>query len=77
MQASPKERTQLLRRAEEIQVVIDRARERGEPALTWANIVDGMVAPIYLRRVFGIPGLDDDVVRTVVRRTISFTKMIP
>lgn len=72
VQAKPADRAMLLRRAAEIQVVLDRAAARGEARLTYADVVDGLVAPIYLRQLFGIGGLDEDFVRTLVRRTISF-----
>jgi AcrR family transcriptional regulator len=74
VQAKPSDRSMLLRRADEIQVMLDRAAARGEPRLAYLDALDGLVAPIMLRQLFGIDGLDDDFLRTLVRRTISFGK---
>jgi Tetracyclin repressor-like, C-terminal domain len=72
IQAKPGDRAMLLRRGEEIQVMLDRATARGEPHLDYEDTVDGLVAPIMLRQLLGIQGLSDDFVRVLVRRTISF-----
>jgi Tetracyclin repressor-like, C-terminal domain len=72
VQAGPGDRALLLRRGQEIQAMLDRGASRREPRLTYADVVDGMVAPIYIRQLFGMGGLDDGFVRTLVRRTISF-----
>ena len=74
MQAQPSDRAMLLRRAGEVQAMLDRAAARGETRLHYEDAVDGLVAPLLLRQLFGIGGLDDDYVRTLVRRTISFGK---
>jgi AcrR family transcriptional regulator len=74
MQAQPSDRAMLLRRAGEVQAMLDRAATRGEARLHYEDAVDGLIAPILLRQLFGIGGLDDDYVRTLVRRTISFGK---
>ncbi|APR78265.1 Transcriptional regulator, TetR family protein [Minicystis rosea] len=72
LHAKPADRALLIRRGEEIQALLDRAAERGEPRLGYADVVDGLVAPIYIRQIFGMGGLDAELVRTLVRRTISF-----
>ncbi|WP_448062351.1 TetR-like C-terminal domain-containing protein [Cellulomonas hominis] len=64
----------LVRRGEQIDAMLDRARERGEPSLDSTDVVDGILAPIYLRPIFGIGGIDRDYVRgrveTVVRGAV-------
>ncbi|HTU57587.1 MAG TPA: TetR/AcrR family transcriptional regulator C-terminal ligand-binding domain-containing protein [Polyangiales bacterium] len=72
MQAKPSDRSVLLRRAGEIQTLLDRAVARGEPALRYEDVIDGLLAPIFIRQLFSLGGLDDGFVRTLVRRTISF-----
>ncbi len=72
VQAGPADRALLLRRGEEIQSMLDRAAARREVRLTYADVVDGLIAPIYIRQLFGMGGLDDGFVRTLVRRTIGF-----
>jgi AcrR family transcriptional regulator len=41
-----------------IQAMLDRARDRGERALRHTDVLDGILAPIYLRTLLGIGGLD-------------------
>jgi AcrR family transcriptional regulator len=72
VQAIPGDRAALLRRGEEIQAMLARAAARGEPRLTYADVVDGLVAPIFMRELFGMSGLTDAFVRRLVRRTIGF-----
>jgi len=74
VQAKPSDRALLLRRAIEVQGMLDRAAARGEARLDYEDAVDGLVAPIMMRQLFGMGGLDDAYVRTLVRRTISFGK---
>jgi AcrR family transcriptional regulator len=69
--ASPADRAVLLRRGQEIQVMLDRGAARREARLTYADVVDGLIAPIYIRQLFGLGGLDEAFVQTLVRRTIS------
>jgi AcrR family transcriptional regulator len=71
MRASPKERALLLQRAAEIQSMLDRAAARKETKLHFTDVVDGVIAPIYLRQMFGIGGLDARFLRKLVRRTID------
>jgi AcrR family transcriptional regulator len=71
VQAKPSERGALLRRAEDIQAVLDRASARGETVLRYTDILDGVLAPIFMRQLMGVDGLDDALVRQLVRRTIG------
>jgi AcrR family transcriptional regulator len=41
-----------------IQAMLDRARDRGEAALLHTDVLDGILAPIYLRTLLGIGGPD-------------------
>lgn len=43
----------LRRRTDQIQQVLDRAATRGAPPLTVAHVFDVVLAPIYLRAIFG------------------------
>ena len=47
-------RLYLDRRAEAIQRMLDRAAARGEVRLHWSDVVDGVLAPVYLRRLFDV-----------------------
>jgi AcrR family transcriptional regulator len=71
MRAAPRERALLLQRANEIQAMLDRAAARKEAKLHFTDVVDGLIAPIYVRQLFGIGGLDARFIRTLVRRTIA------
>ena len=72
MQAKPADRVMLWRRGEEIQALLDRAAARGEPRLTYVDVLDDLVAPIFIRQLFGIGGLNEALVRVLVARTIGF-----
>ncbi len=48
----------LIRRGSQFDAMLDRARDRGEPSLDSTDVVDGILAPIYLRTIFGIGGID-------------------
>ena len=74
MRAAPEERALLLQRGNEIQAMLDRAAARKEPKLHFTEVVDGLIAPIYVRQLFGIGGLDAPFLRKLVRRTISFAR---
>lgn len=51
--------------------MLDRARERGEPAPQHTDILDGILAPIYLRTLLNIGGLDEARLAAFVDRTLS------
>jgi AcrR family transcriptional regulator len=72
MNAKPKDRVLLLRRVAEVQAMLDRAVARGEPQVSFVDVVDCLIAPIFMRQAFGIGGMDDDFVRELVRRTMTF-----
>jgi tetracycline repressor-like protein len=59
----------LLQRAAQIQEMLDRARDRGEPALDYTAVVDCILAPIYLRILIG-RGVDAADLESFVERTL-------
>ncbi|MCV7252169.1 TetR/AcrR family transcriptional regulator [Mycolicibacterium fluoranthenivorans] len=62
----------LLQRAAQFQAMLDRARDRGEPALDFTAIVDCILAPIYLRHLLGL-GTDAADFDVFVERTLAST----
>lgn len=60
----------VLERAAEIQAVLDRARDRGEPARDVTAVVDCILAPIYLRFLLG-RGIDDPDLELFVDRALA------
>lgn len=62
-------------RGSQLEEMLRRARERGEPTLTATDVVDGIIAPIYLRTIFGIGGVDKGyllhLVEAVIRGAVS------
>ena len=63
--------TPMRARGAQIQAMLDRARDRGEPALRTVDVLDGILAPIYLRTLFGIGGLDQACLAALVGRTLT------
>jgi hypothetical protein len=39
---------------------------------SWADVLDGLIAPIYIRQLFGMGEIDAAMVTALVKRTISF-----
>lgn len=60
----------LRRRAAQFQEMLDRARDRGEPELDYAVVVDCILAPIYLRHLTGY-GVDEPDLETFVARALA------
>ena len=58
-------------RGVQIQAMLDRAHDRGEPLLHQVDVLDGILAPIYLRTILGIAGLDRQRLAMFVDRTLS------
>ncbi|TDO18374.1 TetR family transcriptional regulator [Mycobacterium sp. BK086] len=56
-----KRREFLIQRAMQFQDMLDRGRERGEPALDYTVIVDCILAPIYLRHLLGLRVSESDL----------------
>ena len=58
-------------RGAQIQVMLDRATGRGEQALHYTDVLDGILAPIYLRVLFGVGGTDDAHLALLVDRLLT------
>jgi AcrR family transcriptional regulator len=65
--------TQLRDRAAQFQEMLDRARDRGEPALELADVLDCILAPIYLRTLLGVGAGETDLNAFVDRALASTT----
>lgn len=61
----------LAARGAQIQTMLDRAAERGEPPLDYTDVLDGILAPIYLRLLFGIGGVDDAYLTRLVDHLLT------
>lgn len=64
----------LLQRAAQLQTMLDRARDRGEPSLHYTGIVDCILAPVYLRYLLGI-GIDEPDLELFVDRALTSTTL--
>lgn len=51
----------LTARSDAIQTMLDRAAARGETGLAADDVIDGILAPLYLRRIFRIGVLDNEL----------------
>ena len=58
-------------RGAQLRAMLDRARERGEPAPLHTDVLDGILAPIYLRTLLDIGGLDEGRLAAFVDRTLT------
>jgi AcrR family transcriptional regulator len=63
-------RAPLLQRAAQLQTMLDRATDRGEPSLHYTAVVDCIIAPIYLRYLLGME-LDEPDLELFVERAIT------
>lgn len=61
----------LARRGAELQAMLDAASANGAPRLQVADVIDGILAPIYFRRLFDIGGVDDAYLRNLVQRLLG------
>ncbi|MET8140618.1 TetR/AcrR family transcriptional regulator [Sphaerisporangium sp. NPDC005288] len=61
----------LAERARQIQGMLDRARERGEHPPETLDILDHLLAPMYIRILFGMGSLTPDYVGTLVDRLLG------
>ncbi|WP_329485326.1 TetR/AcrR family transcriptional regulator [Kitasatospora sp. NBC_01246] len=64
-------RTVLAPRGRDLQDMLDRAVARGEPQLHLMDVLDGIVAPLYLRVLFRIGGIDEAYLDSLVVRTLA------
>ena len=51
--------------------MLDRARDRGEPALDQTDVYDYILAPIYIRTLFGVGGLTKARLAAFVDRALA------
>ncbi|MFD7030719.1 TetR/AcrR family transcriptional regulator [Streptomyces sp. NPDC059917] len=58
-------------RAEQLQAMLDRARARGEDPPEVLDVLDVVLAPIYLRMLFGVGPLTPQYVDTLVDRLLA------
>jgi AcrR family transcriptional regulator len=58
-------------RSEQLQGVLDRARARGEDAPDVLEVLDGVLAPIYVRVLFGVVPLSPDYISGLVDRLLA------
>lgn len=58
-------------RGEQIQAMLNRAVERGEPRLDYSDVLDGILAPIYLRRMFGRDWQNETALDNLVDRVLT------
>ena len=62
---------QLVRRGEGLQQMLDEAAANGEPRLRFTDVLDGILAPIYFRKLFGIGGIDDAYLHSLVEKVLA------
>ena len=70
-QEEPVARAPLRARGDQIQAMLERARQRGEMQLHYTDVLDGILAPIYLRTLLGIGGLDQGRLVVFVDHTLG------
>ena len=58
----------LAARGAQIQAMLDRAAGRGEPSLHYTDVLDVVLAPLYLRVLFGLDGINDTYLAGLVER---------
>jgi AcrR family transcriptional regulator len=68
---SPETRKQVLApRLEQLEQMLGRAKARGEATPDAGNVIDHLIAPLYMRSVLGMP-LDEDYADALVRRLLA------
>ena len=58
-------------RIEQIATMLERARRRGETVPTVAEVLDHLLAPIYMRTLFGVPA-DEGIAEQLADRLIPW-----
>jgi AcrR family transcriptional regulator len=61
----------LRKRAGQLQAMLDRAGDRGEAAPAVTDVLDCILAPIYLRVIFGVGGPDENDLALFVDRALA------
>ncbi|HTQ22876.1 TetR/AcrR family transcriptional regulator [Mycobacterium sp.] len=67
----PRHSEPLRKRAGQLQAMLDRAGDRGEAAPHLTDVLDCILAPIYLRTIFGVGGLDEEDLVPFVDRALA------
>ncbi|MEZ0111911.1 AcrR family transcriptional regulator [Catenulispora sp. EB89] len=67
----------LAERARQLDSMLDRARERGEPAPDAFGVLDHLMAPMYIRVLFGLGPLTPEYVDGLVDRLLAFDRQGP
>lgn len=57
-------------RGAQIQTMLDRTTGRGEPRLRYTDVLDVVLAPLYLRALFRFEGVDDGYLTDLVDRLL-------
>jgi AcrR family transcriptional regulator len=70
-ETDPQRSAPLRERGAQLQAMLDRARDRGEPALDQTDIYDCILAPIYFRTLFGVGGLTRARLAAFVDRALA------
>lgn len=60
-------------RLKQIEVMLERARQRGEPTPSVMEVVDFLLAPLYLRALFGVPG-NEAFAEQLAKRLVTLSK---
>ncbi|MEC3952199.1 TetR/AcrR family transcriptional regulator [Nocardia sp. CDC153] len=58
----------LVERTRQLQAMLDRAHDRGEPALDASEVLDHILAPMYIRVLFGLVPLTPEYINGLVDR---------
>ena len=61
----------LRERAHQMETMLDRARTRGEQVPDQGRILDGILAPLYIRVLFGMSPFDDGYLDDLVERALA------
>jgi AcrR family transcriptional regulator len=69
-EATPGRSAAVMRRVGQIAALLDRATARGEPAPAVTEVVDHLLAPLYMRALFGMPA-DESIALDLVARLLD------
>lgn len=61
----------LVSRAAQLQEMLDEAAAEVQPPIHFTEVLDGILAPIYFRKLFGIGGVNDAYLHTLVTRVLA------
>ncbi|GLZ80343.1 TetR family transcriptional regulator [Actinorhabdospora filicis] len=58
-------------RSHQLNTMLTRAHDRGEPVITTVEILDHVLAPMYTRVLFGVGGVDEKYAADLVKRALE------